>query len=361
MKKRERVEISAPETSVIIPVYNSEEFITDAVASILEGSYTDYEIILVDDGSEDNSLGVCEKLAAENNCISVISIEHGGVSAARNAGLDASKGELIAFVDADDFVTSDYLQILADSAREKNLDYVGCGWKETPDTSENSTSAFSAFESDVEYRGQEASRILSDVCLVKRPDRNFKLSSACMSVFRKRIVDQHDIRFRSDISYGEDTLFTYTFSHYIDSFSYIHKPMYYYRRHSDSSSEILREDYFLSHISNLIDEVTRVASEFDEEKTETLKQYKIQSILYGVIHSALPSCDYKKYEEVRLLLNTYFDKSIPYEYLFGIKEKVIIWLIMQKHYRTLKLLYFLFGKRTKSFCMQHDTHRASRL
>ena len=121
--------------------------------------------------------------------------------------------------------------------------------------------------------------------------------------------------------------------------------MYYYRKHSDSSSEILREDYFLSHISNLIDVVTEVASKFDEEKTETLKQYKIQSIFFGVCHSVLPSGDYNKYEEVRLLLNTYFDKGIPYEYLFGIKEKVIIWLIMQKHYRTLKLLYFLFGKR----------------
>ena len=93
--------------SFIIPVYNCEEYIANCISSILCSSLTDYEIILINDGSRDNSLSICEEFAAKNTNIQVINQKNKGASSARNAGLDIAQGEYIWFVDADDSICSE--------------------------------------------------------------------------------------------------------------------------------------------------------------------------------------------------------------------------------------------------------------
>lgn len=108
--------------SVIIPVYNMENFINECVDSVISQSYSNVEIILVNDGSTDNSLIICEEISQKNQNVILISQENQGVSAARNAGMDVSKGDFIVFLDADDTLPPDAITQLMDAAIKNKSD-----------------------------------------------------------------------------------------------------------------------------------------------------------------------------------------------------------------------------------------------
>ena len=105
--------------SIIIPVYNREKYIEECIDSICASSYSDYEIIIIDDGSTDNTLDICYRLAKEEPRIKVLTMQHGGVSAARNSGIEEAKGEYIFFVDSDDVIHPLLMETLV-SGMEKN-------------------------------------------------------------------------------------------------------------------------------------------------------------------------------------------------------------------------------------------------
>ncbi|WP_285945177.1 glycosyltransferase [Thomasclavelia cocleata] len=108
--------------SVIVPVYNVEKFLVKCVDSILAQTYTNLEIILVDDGSPDNCPAICDELAKKDSRIKVIHKENGGASSARNAGLDIAKGEYIGFVDGDDYIAKDMYEYLLNLIEKNDVD-----------------------------------------------------------------------------------------------------------------------------------------------------------------------------------------------------------------------------------------------
>ena len=103
--------------SVIVPVYNVEAYLERCVESILKQTYSNLEILLVNDGSTDASGYLCDQLASINENIRVFHIENRGVSNARNLGIEQSRGEWLTFIDSDDFITNDYLETLISAAR----------------------------------------------------------------------------------------------------------------------------------------------------------------------------------------------------------------------------------------------------
>lgn len=115
--------------SVIVPVYNVEKYIRKSLDSILNQSYSNLEIILVDDGSLDNSGTICDEYASKDARIKVIHKENGGLSDARNAGVQVATGELIGFIDSDDFIASEMYECMEQTLREKNADIVVCNFE----------------------------------------------------------------------------------------------------------------------------------------------------------------------------------------------------------------------------------------
>ncbi len=113
--------------SVIIPAYNVERFIGECVRSVMAQTYSDIEIIVVDDGSSDRTLDICRELANEDERIKLVLNEHGGVSRARNAGLDNATGEYIMSVDSDDVLLPDMIETLYNKLNETGADVVACG------------------------------------------------------------------------------------------------------------------------------------------------------------------------------------------------------------------------------------------
>ena len=110
--------------SVIVPVYNVERYLPRCIESILKQTYTNFELILVDDGTPDRSGIICDRYAEKDSRIRVIHKENGGVSTARNAGIDVAKGEWITFVDSDDWVSEKYLELLAECLDQNDYDLI---------------------------------------------------------------------------------------------------------------------------------------------------------------------------------------------------------------------------------------------
>lgn len=112
--------------SVIVPVYKVEPYLRECVDSILAQTYTDFELILVDDGSPDNCGAICDEYAAQDSRIRVIHQDNGGLSAARNAGLDIARGEFVTFVDSDDAIHPEYLSFLLEIHYKTGADISVC-------------------------------------------------------------------------------------------------------------------------------------------------------------------------------------------------------------------------------------------
>ena len=119
--------------SIIVPVYNIRKYLPDCVQSLRQQSYQDIEIILVDDGSTDGSGKLCDSIAASDPCIFSVHKPNGGLSDARNAGLDRARGQWILFVDGDDYLACDAVQRLMEHA-DADVDFVQFLYQETPDT-----------------------------------------------------------------------------------------------------------------------------------------------------------------------------------------------------------------------------------
>jgi glycosyltransferase involved in cell wall biosynthesis len=117
---------SNPSVSIIVPIYNAAQYIPKCIESVLHQSYSDFELLLIDDGSTDNSAKICRKYAAEDNRIVFISKENGGAGSARNLALSLAKGVYTSFVDSDDYIDEKYLEILVNTIKETDSDIVMC-------------------------------------------------------------------------------------------------------------------------------------------------------------------------------------------------------------------------------------------
>ncbi len=169
--------------SVIVPVYNVENYLSKCIDSILAQTYTNLEIILVDDGSPDNCGKICDEYAKKDSRIKVIHQENGGLSAARNAGLDTATGDYIGFVDSDDYIEPDMYNCLHNSIINSKVKIACCGrFREI--TSNYSVKAFCC-ERATEFNIKEA---FSEMLLQQRVD-----VSVCDKLFSRDLL--YDIRF----------------------------------------------------------------------------------------------------------------------------------------------------------------------
>lgn len=172
-----------PLISVIVPIYKVEKYLDKCVQSIVEQTYKNLEIILVDDGSPDNCPKMCDEWAEKDARIKVIHKENGGLSDARNFGVKASNGEYIAFVDSDDYVASNYIEYLYGILADNSADISCCGMVRT----ENRTTEYytnDALPPVQLLTGRDAcKKLLGELYLV--------LVTACGRLYRNEIVKKH--------------------------------------------------------------------------------------------------------------------------------------------------------------------------
>lgn len=211
-----------PQVSIIVPVYNVDRYLSECIESILAQSFTDFELILINDGSKDSSGEICDIYAAADSRVIVHHKHNAGVSAARNDGIKLSGGEWILFVDSDDWL---------------NPNFVSCFMNENPDR-EDSLLLVQSLQSIEEGLVQEVysfsnkSGLLNEVLL---NEDLYQFGSPCCKLYNRDIIIENHLVFSEKISFGEDTLFFLSYLGHVDRIRTFSHQGYYYRKHSSES------------------------------------------------------------------------------------------------------------------------------
>lgn len=214
--------------SIIVPAYDAAAYLRDCIASILCQRYQNFELLLVNDGSTDDTLIVMQEYAAKDTRIRIVDKPNGGVSDARNAGIINSRGAYLAFVDADDTVDSDYIACLLENTCDGKLTL--CGYHDF------------AMPQNFVYSSTEAVSVLgrSAYCSLYVA---WLAISPCNKLYHAQTVKQNGISFASEISIGEDLLFNLNYIKHVDGFVVVNKPLYHYRHPNvESLSRIYRPE-----------------------------------------------------------------------------------------------------------------------
>lgn len=215
--------------SIIVPAYNCIKSLEYCAHSIQQQTYTDFELILVDDGSIDGSGKLCDKFAAADSRIKVIHKPNGGVSSARNVGIDAATGEYITFCDSDDYLEPDYLETLIRTAKSNpDCGHIWCCFQTvTGYQKENAVPNYISAESVLHYTLKDY-MTLHEMWMDAGP---------CNKLYTSKIIKEAGLYFLEDLSLGEDWLFNLA---YIDASAnekivVVTKPLYNYMRGNDES------------------------------------------------------------------------------------------------------------------------------
>lgn len=201
--------------SVIVPVYNVEEYLDRCVESIVNQTYNNLEIILVDDGSTDDCPAMCDKWAEKDNRIKVIHKQNGGLADARNAGLSIANGDYIGFIDSDDYIDPDMYECLIHHAVANNADIAGCFYRKVGKDFVNELG------SDYSVKVFNCDEYLCEYYL-----KNVLYFSCCNKIYKRELID--DTRFSTEAGLCEDGCFNYETSKKADIIVMINKPMYNY-------------------------------------------------------------------------------------------------------------------------------------
>ena len=219
--------------SIVIPVYNAEKYLGGCLNSIQNQTYKNFEVILVNDGSIDNSESICKSFVEADTRFRYYLKGNGGASSARNFGLDNVTGDYVTFIDADDWVEENHLEVLINNIKENNSDMAVSSIKKF-DNSNNFY--FRVYSNEEKYllNYNKLNRVEFLVILPKLIPANNSYKVAVSKLFKKELVT--DVRFDESIVYGEDLEFFFKIYNNINSISYIDEVTYVYRLHDERSS-----------------------------------------------------------------------------------------------------------------------------
>lgn len=291
-----------PTISVIVPVYNVEKYLRCCVDSILAQTFTDIEVLLVDDGSTDSSGAICDEYAKKDSRVRVFHKTNGGVSSARNLGLDEALGKWIMFVDSDDKVAPEICEQLLGHASN------GCipmcthyGW-----------------------HGEELRRSMPEVnageiySITKYLLLGNRITMVWGKLYKKEIIDIDCKRFEETASFAEDAIFNYDYIKDIESYCLIDEPLYYYRVLSNSLSHGRFIPYFEETIKKLH---LRKKILFEKLEIDAVKMidvnflYSMCAVLENNMHKDAPGTWIEKVQRNNVVLRSEeFKKAYPYRY-----------------------------------------------
>ncbi len=294
-----------PLISIIIPVYNAAKFLDQTIISCLKQDYPRLEIVLINDGSTDDSKIICEKYqkasaATLSSSILFFDRPHQGVSATRNFGLDHFSGEYFSFLDADDLLAENFISTLYTLAKENNLDYITSGYQRfvgnfptsepqnpasTKSSNEGSQKPKSAKLSREETRKQKSAkssnkslRIYDKSDFYKQLlDLNSGYNFCHMKLFKKSL---RHIRFDESLSVAEDALYNFKILNELNSFGATSAPLYFYRIHQNSTVRTFSEDYVEKYRKSL----QKIGNYLQENQGDLYQKYQNYFYIFVATH-----------------------------------------------------------------------------
>jgi len=275
--------------SVIIPIYNAEKYLQECLDSVIGQNFSNFEVLLINDGSSDNSGNICNEYAEKYNYIKVFHKENGGVSSARNTGLNVVQGKWITFVDADDYLLPDAFATLHNTAINSDSDLILAN---TLRLKEGKLSPLHKMKEET----------TSNVVL------SLKQFSLWGYLFCAEIIKNADVRFVDGLAYSEDRVFIYQVALQCKAITYCNTPAYVYRLHADSvchNPNTVRKAY---HHFWAAAEIAMLARKYKAKKEVHTKLLKEEKNVIGMgieFFTRLPftKTDYNKVKQDYLKFN----------------------------------------------------------
>lgn len=299
--------------SVIVPIYNVEQYVENCVRSLINQDYKNIEIILVDDGSPDSSGKIIDELAKEDSRITVIHQENKGVSSARNSGLDNAKGQYVMFVDGDDYVDSDYVSFFLNMVIRSGCN-IGMNYS-------NHTYKRSKENGNEEYKTIEWNKATEDIYLGK-------INVAVWNkIYNREFLTANNLKFDPHIWYGEGMLFNICCLQATDKVAVGDKNVYYqvYNVKSAMRSFNLESNYCgLKSMKMQYDMMVKKTKEIENAWRYHYFCFN-QSILCGLIKTNQVNIYKDEYKKCKK--NLFLEFKIPMSVNIGFKKKFIHFLI----------------------------------
>lgn len=319
---------SHPLVSIIVPVYNVKRYLEQCVKSIVEQSYKNIELILVDDGSDDGSSELCDLIRSKYPNTKVFHKTNSGVSSARNIGLDISRGEYIVFIDSDDTISQNYIEDFINSS--KDTDIVIGGIEDVYIDGNNHIYKRVLRQHKAPYEGWVSKEYYQLLNWLRGP---------CAKLYKKSIIDLYNIRFKENLSVAEDQVFNFQYYKHIKTYKIVLDSIYtYYHYNQDSSlSVMLNEKSFSDDIFKLNLEY-KFLSEYCSIDFYNIYIHELAGLFrkYRILKddSSLIS-NYNRVKKLAEINNVAFDKRLSF------KNRIIVILLMFKLYWIIVMYYRL--------------------
>ncbi len=314
--------------SVIIPVYNSENYLRDTLQSVLNQTYRNIELILVDDGSTDNSLQICKEMGVQDSRIRIISQQNGGVSSARNHGLAEAKGTYIAFVDGDDCLDLMMYETMIRTLQSKQADLVNCRV-----VKESEYHPIQYAEGDI---------IVCDNPLECLSKKGHFIDSSLNKVYTRSLIG--DTRFDERISYSEDKLFVTELFLKARRIVLLNHAFYHYIQHRDSLS--WRDSYDVWDGNFYVNDRIYSWIQKCDRATEEIRNSAYRGYIKSIIALLRYDVKYRKKEHYEEVLNRHqnelreFLRKIPLKFAKKMEYKTYI-----SSYFLASLVHYYFKRK----------------
>lgn len=322
--------------SVVVPVYNAEKTIRRCIESVLIQDYSNFELILIDDGSQDTSLKICKSY--HDNRIKVIHRENKGVSITRNEGINVAKGKYIFFIDSDDYIRNRYFSSLLNIKNDENV-LTMCQIE------------------GLEFNNNFCETLVDFSNLDKKVflqlNKDFLLYGPVAKLYDLGIIKKNNILFPEDISFGEDLLFNFQYLRCVDKIKYTDKTSYFYDRSNEIS---LSQKYRKNRYENEIILFNALYDFFVEKNIldNDSKEYLYGRIFDSAYNSIADIYEFEKNFRTKLnmvskILNDKILKE-SYCYIKDNKYSKYITILMKRNYPILLFCYFKLGTIKNKEC-----------
>lgn len=308
-----------PKFSIVIPVYNVEEYLGRCLESILQQTLIDFEVICVDDGSTDKSFSILELYASKDTRFKVIKQENRGVSAARNTGLENANGMYICFADPDDYIATNFLERIYDEILEHNPDIIVFGANVFPITTDtdpwvcsdltNSYAIYNKFHSDILLSGNRGYPFVWRNC------------------FRRKFLKKYHLKFDEYLVLGEDTVFQVSAFAVAKKMVFLPDKLYFYRNARKGSAMEKAKNDILKRLYQHIYVLEKIAVFW--EVNHCLSKYKDTFALFAIDFMGMEMLNYKMSERKKII-NKFFSLWCKYDIRYKADYK----------YRQYNLMYY---------------------
>ena len=297
--------METPKISVVIPVYNMEKYLKRCMDTIINQTFRDLEIILVDDGSKDNSGRMCDEYKASDSRIKVIHKQNGGLGFARNSGLEIATGEFVSFVDSDDYVKLDMYEKLYNRIKQENADTCIFGYHRVIGEKIAFTRT-GAIKGTFQDNDVFTNIFLNVLGSEPSCPEDFLLlwQSSWLTLYSLDIIKRHNLSFPSEREYiSEDVFFNTQYYLKAKRVTILNEPLYFYWLNAESLTKVYRNDRFEKNVILFIEHLRRLKEYLPDEKAFNLAKERVQrTFLASARYCIMQICASYKYKEARGLI-----------------------------------------------------------